>query len=84
MREIHVFGAFRIGPSDAQHVAVREEGMGADENAAGPEESVFGQPIQHARMPGKDLEAAEIGIRQGTRAARLQRTDLDFRFRGND
>ena len=59
MGEIHVFGPFGIGPSNAQHVAEREEGVGADEDAAGPEESVFGQPLQHARMPGKDLEAAE-------------------------
>ena len=73
MSEVDVLRALLAAPAQAEHVAVGQEGMRADQQAAGVEEAVVGEPPDHAVVPWQHAGAAQRKRRAGERAEGLRR-----------
>ena len=59
VRQVDVLSSVGIAPTHAEHVAVGEERVRADEHPARAEKTVVGEPAQDGEVPRQDLRAAE-------------------------
>src|SRR3990167_8305299 len=65
VRKIDVLSTRGLGPCDPEHIAKRQESVGADQNAAGPEKSIFGKTPDHAKVTGENVRTTKRDGRTG-------------------